>query len=86
MFSFINNFYYPSRLLSDAEFQLMCAGARISEQDEHGIKVMRLANGYKLKIFRVKKFFSGANIYSYARRFCRNAKRLSALGVTTVSI
>jgi hypothetical protein len=86
MFSFIKNFYYPSHLLKDEAFKLMCDGSQILERDERGDKVFLLSSGEILKIFRVKRLVTGARIYSYARRFCRNAKRLSALGVTTVSI
>lgn len=86
MFSFIKNFYYPSILLTNSEFELICTDATVLEQDERGVKVLQLASGDMLKIFRVKRAFSGANIYSYARRFCRNAKRLSARDVHTVSI
>jgi hypothetical protein len=86
MFSFVKNFYYPSRLLSESEFESVCKDATVLEKDERGVKVLLLASGDILKIFRVKRFISGTNIYSYARRFCRNAKRLSALGVPTVSI
>src|SRR3546814_830511 len=39
-----------------------------------------------LKIFRVKRVISSARIYSYARRFCRNAARLHRLNIPTVTI
>lgn len=64
----------------------MTLDAKVLEQDLRGIKVYRLANGDILKLFRLRSRFSGARIYSYARRFCRNAARLQALGVPTVSI
>ena len=74
-----------SQELSPAEFQQLCASAEILEQDAHGLKVLRLDNGDMLKIFRVKRAFSSARIYSYARRFCRNADRLRKLGIPTVT-
>lgn len=86
MFSFIKNFYYPSRLLTNSEFELICTDATVLEQDERGVKVLQLTSGDMLKIFRVKRAFSGANIYSYARRFCRNAARLNGLVIPTVEI
>jgi hypothetical protein len=75
-----------SQLLSAAEFSAMLRDARILEQDERGIKVMRLASGDMLKVFRVRGRFSIARIYSYARRFCSNAARLRRLGIPTVEV
>lgn len=86
MFDLFKNFYFPSRLLTDTEFQVMCADATVLEQDERGMKVIQLASGDILKLFRVKRVVSGANIFSYARRFCRNAKRLTAIDIPTVRI
>lgn len=75
-----------SQLLSEEEFQLMLGSAEVLEQDAHGLKVLKLASGDILKIFRIKHLFSSARIYSYARRFCRNAERLKKLGIPTVII
>lgn len=54
------------------------------EQDERGIKVSLLPNGHILKVFRMRSRFSGALLFSYAKRFIRNAKRLNEKGITTV--
>lgn len=64
----------------------MCSTAEILEQDAHGLKVLRLPNGDILKIFRIKHFISSAHLYSYARRFCKNAERLRKRNVPTVTI
>jgi hypothetical protein len=72
--------------LSDSQLQAMQNGARILEQDERGIKVMELENGDMLKVFRVRNRLSVAHLYSYARRFCRNAFRLDKLGIPTVKV
>lgn len=61
-------------------------GARVLEQDERGIKVMQLPDGDMFKVFRVRNRFSSARLYSYARRFCRNALRLQKLDIPTVEI
>lgn len=58
--------------------------ANILEQDKKGIKVMRLANGNILKIFRIRGW-SSSRIYSYAQRFRRNAIRLKSLSIATVT-
>lgn len=75
-----------SQLLTAPALLQMTVGAKVLEQDQRGVKVYKLANGDILKIFRLRSRFSGARIYSYARRFCRNAARLQGLGVPTVSI
>jgi tRNA A-37 threonylcarbamoyl transferase component Bud32 len=83
---FFTGWLRTSRLLLDAEFEGMMAGAEVLEQDAHGIKVVRLPNGDILKTFRVKHLISSARIYSHARSFCRNADRLQVLGIPTVTI
>lgn len=75
-----------SRPLSQAEFAQLSQGASVLEQDERGIKVLRLTNGDILKLFRARNKFSVVRIYSYARRFCRNAERLEKIGILTVRI
>ena len=84
-FPFFNN-RLESLELTVAEFRAICATAEILEQDSHGIKVLRLPNGDILKIFRVKRLISSARLYSYARRFCKNAERLRKRDIPTVTI
>jgi hypothetical protein len=86
MIAFLKDFYFRSQLLTDRDFNTMCVGGKVLEQDERGVKVIQLTSGEILKIFRVKRLLSGTNVYSYARRFCRNAKRLARLDVPTVNI
>lgn len=86
MIAFLKDFYFPSQLLTDNDFNKMCLGGKVLEQDERGVKVIQLTSGEILKIFRVKRLLSGTNLYSYARRFCRNAKRLTRLNIPTVTI
>ncbi len=86
MIAFLKDFYFPSQLLTDHDFNRMCAGGKVLEQDERGVKVIQLTSGEILKIFRVKRLISGTNLYSYARRFCRNAVRLARLEIPTVKI
>ncbi|MEY3746739.1 MAG: hypothetical protein RL194_198 [Pseudomonadota bacterium] len=75
-----------SELLAAETFASMTAGAQVLGRDKHGIKVYLLQSGQILKIYRVKRMFSSARIYSYARYFCRNAERLQKLGIRTVAI
>jgi tRNA A-37 threonylcarbamoyl transferase component Bud32 len=55
---------------------LLASASRIYEKDRHGIKVAQLKDSTIIKVFRVKRLMSGAQFYSYARRFCRNVERL----------
>ena len=84
MFSFFKQFFQPSRLLTNRDFEAMCIGASVLEQDVRGIKVWLLSNGRILKIFRLRGFFTSSRLYSNARSFCRNAERLKQLEVFTV--
>lgn len=72
--------------LDQPAFDALRANAEVLEQDQHGIKVLRLADGSMLKLFRVKRLFSSAQFFPYSARFCRNALRLVQLGIPTVSI
>jgi len=72
--------------MSEEDFDRLRAGAEILEQDQHGIKVMRLADGNMLKLFRVKRWWSSARFLPYSRRFCHHAQKLSRLDVPTVQI
>lgn len=79
-------FYTPSQLLTDERLQQMCREGEVIEEDPRGPKVVRLPNGDFLKIFRARRLFSGARLYSHARRFYRNALRLQALKIPTVTV
>lgn len=59
----------------------MCEGAEVLERDPHGDKVLRLADGSILKLFRRKRLLSSAALYPYARRFASNAAALARIGV-----
>jgi len=61
-------------------------GAEILGEDPRGIKVLKLQDGNILKIFRIRNRISSAYLYSYARRFCRNASRLQKLAIPTIKI
>lgn len=80
-------FYQRSELLSNDVLQGYLENAEILEADPRsGIKVAKLEDGNMLKFFRVKRWYSSARFFSYARSFCRNAERLSALNIPTVKI
>lgn len=74
-----------SQRMTTEELEALSKHATVLEQDERGIKVMQLPNGNIFKIFRIRNTISGARLFSYARRFFRNAKRLHNLGIPTVT-
>jgi len=78
MFQSLKIAFKKSESLSQAQLhKLISSATKVYEQDRYGVKVAQLADGSILKIFRVKRFWSGAQVYSYARRFCRNVTRLN---------
>jgi hypothetical protein len=75
-----------SQLLMPHDFEKMQTGAEVLERDPRGIKVLKLENGNILKVFRIRSRISSTYLYSYARRFCRNARRLQKLAIPTMEI
>lgn len=84
--AFFFNWYQRSVLLPDTQLADWLSTGEVLEQDRFGIKVVRLTNGDILKIFRVKRTISSANLFSYARSFCRNEKRLHQLEIPTIRV
>ncbi len=77
MFPIFKTTFRKSHALSLQAFNdLLASAERVFEQDRHGVKVAQLKDGSIVKVFRVKRWWSGAGVYSYARRFCRNVDRL----------
>ena len=69
------------KTISQVEYLALKEGAKVLEADHFGDKVLRLADGTILKLFRRKRLLSSATIYPYARRFVANAKALAKRGV-----
>ena len=77
MSNFLTTTFRKSHLLTQqALTDSLASASHVFEKDRHGIKVAQLTDGTMIKVFRVKRLFSGAQFYSYARRFCRNIDRL----------
>jgi hypothetical protein len=72
MSNFLTTTFRKSHLLTQQAFtDLLVSVSHVFEKDRHGIKVAQRTDGTMIKVFRVKRLFSGAQFYSYARRFCR---------------
>jgi hypothetical protein len=66
----------PCRLEHD-DYLALRADAHVLERDRHGDKVLQLADGSYLKLFRRKRLISSAAWYPYAKRFADNALALA---------
>jgi hypothetical protein len=67
--------------LGHEDFLALKAGGEAIEADSFGEKVLRLADGSFLKLFRRKRLITSAAWYPYALRFVDNAEALSTLGI-----
>jgi hypothetical protein len=63
------------------DFLALKAGAEVIEADQYGEKVLRLADGRLLKLFRRKRLITSAMWYPYALRFVDNAQALALRGI-----
>lgn len=68
------------------QYQALVAAATVIERDGHGPKVLSLADGSLVKIFRRKRRLTSAALFPYAVRFARNARRLESRGILTVTV
>lgn len=68
------------------EYKRLRHNAIVLADDEYGDKVLLLSDQSVLKLFRVKRLISSAVLYSPARRFAKNARKLKKLSIPTVSI
>lgn len=67
--------------LNHEAFSALRKGATVIEADPRGEKVLRLADGSFLKLFRRKRFLSSALFFPPADCFRRNAEALAARGI-----
>lgn len=74
------------KIVLQEEYQEWLSTAEVLMKDDYGEKVLRLADGNFVKLFRVKRRLSSARIRPYSRRFVRNAHELVRLRVPTVNI
>ena len=68
------------------EYEQLIAKSVVLEQDRHGVKVIKTADGRFVKFFRQKRLLSSALFKSYASRFVEHAKALKRLGFNTVEV
>lgn len=71
----------PLKRLKQQDYLALREGAEVLEVDHHGEKVLRLADGTILKLFRRRRLISSAALFPYACRFADNAEALARLGI-----
>lgn len=74
------------RIVTVNELSMWLTQGRCIEQDGRGPKVIALADGRLLKIFRPRRRLWLARLRPQALRFAHNATRLNALGIRTPDI
>lgn len=67
--------------LAHEAYLALRAGATVIERDNFGDKVLQLADGSYLKLFRRKRWLSSAAWYPYAQRFADNTRGLRQRGI-----
>jgi tRNA A-37 threonylcarbamoyl transferase component Bud32 len=69
------------RALAYSDYQALRRDAEVIEADFFGDKVLRLADGNFMKLFRRKRLISSAAFFPYAKRFANNASTLRKRGI-----
>ncbi len=69
------------QILQHDDYLALRKDGKVIEQDGHGDKVIILADGTFLKLFRRKRLITSAAIWPYAQRFADNAAKLKQLGI-----
>jgi len=67
-------------------YEQMISGATVISRDLYGDKVLKLLDGRMAKLFRLKRKFSSALVYPYAKRFERAARNLRKLNIPSVHV
>jgi hypothetical protein len=60
--------------------------SKVLMKDRHGLKVIATPDGRIMKFFRRKRLLSSALWNPYAKRFAKNAARLTQMGIPTVEV
>lgn len=74
------------RIVTANELQDWLSQGEVLEKDSHGVKVVRLADGNILKIFRSRRHPLIVRLRPDASRFSEHANRLQSLGIQTPQI
>lgn len=67
--------------IDHSTYEALRKGAQVLEADGSGDKVLKLADGRMLKLFRRKRLLSSALFFPYAQRFANNTRALQQRGI-----
>ncbi len=70
--------------MSEPEWVSLCGDGKVIEHGIHGVKVLRCSNGDYIKVFRIKRRFTLAQIFNPAREFCKKVEGLQQRGIATL--
>ncbi|RON58555.1 bifunctional O-antigen ligase/aminoglycoside phosphotransferase family protein [Pseudomonas frederiksbergensis] len=73
----------PVETLAPAAFEQMTVDALVIEEDGLGPKVLCLADGSFLKLFRRRRWYTSGSFNPYSERFAINSEQLRNLGIPT---
>lgn len=76
----------PVKMATLSALQQLTVNARIIEEDGLGPKVLRLADGTFLKLFRRRRWYTSGSFNPYSERFALNSVQLRTLGIPTPQI
>lgn len=68
------------------QYEQLTGAATVLSRDRHGDKVLQLADGRVVKLFRRKRRFSSSLFRPYARRFANAAHTLAQRGIPAVRV
>lgn len=74
------------KILTLQQYDKLRENAVALTEDSLGEKVLQLKDNTILKLFRCKHILSSAFLFPYSIRFANNVKRLTSLGVSTISV
>lgn len=76
----------PVQKLSTTGLEQLSSAAQIIEEDGLGPKVLRLADGSFLKLFRRRRWYTSGSFNPYSERFAVNSEQLRQMGIPTPQV
>lgn len=76
----------PVQKLSATGLEQLSSAAQIIEEDGLGPKVLRLADGSFLKLFRRRRWYTSGSFNPYSERFAVNSEQLRQMGIPTPQV
>ncbi|MFJ2488680.1 O-antigen ligase family protein [Pseudomonas sp. NPDC087639] len=76
----------PVQKLAVTDLQRLSSDAQVIEEDGLGPKVLRLADGSFLKLFRRRRWYTSGSFNPYSERFAVNSEQLRTMGIPTPKV